>query len=63
MACSRSLASLLSKSKNPVSKIFPLIKLLLNSFHFEYDGRWFEMMTKLKEEADLWVACLAFLSA
>jgi hypothetical protein len=32
-------------------------------FHFQYDGRWFEMLTKLKEEADLWVACLGFLSA
>lgn len=31
-------------------------------FTFEYQGRYFEMMTKVKEEADLWVTCLAFLA-
>ena len=32
------------------------------SFSFEHDGRVFDMMTKMKEEADLWVACLKLLS-
>lgn len=32
------------------------------SFNFEYNERNFEMFTKLKEEADLWIACLRFLA-
>ena len=32
------------------------------SFQFEYQGLLFEIQTKIKEEAEMWVACLAFLA-
>jgi hypothetical protein len=32
------------------------------SFNLEYNDRVFEMYTKTKEEADMWVVCLKFLS-
>jgi hypothetical protein len=35
---------------------------LFYSFQFDYQDRTFEMQTKSKEEADLWVACLGFLA-
>jgi hypothetical protein len=31
------------------------------SFIFDYNERLFEMFTKTKEEAEIWVACLKFL--
>lgn len=49
-----------SKSRNPNSINLVIIKNY--SFTFEYNGRTFEMFTKTKEEAEVWVACLKFLS-
>lgn len=38
------------------------MSISVNSFQFMYDDRPFDMMTKLKEEAELWVTCLNFMA-
>jgi hypothetical protein len=54
-----------STKPNGVFEIALLTNLRITEprhFSFDYQGRLFEFYTKFKEEADLWVASLSFLS-